>query len=155
MGGVADGDGGADRLAAGGEYREGFATAIRNDDSRGRSTNVLAVRFNGRPLRLPIAQQFLALTPGRYLLTYSMRDVGTTPSGVSWVMRCVPPLLSLTSSAPVAERGNGGWTIRKQEITIPTGCTGQLLDLEVGNRLQMLQGLQGTVFFDDVSIIRQ
>ncbi len=143
------------RLAAGGEYREGFTTAIRNDDSRGQSTNVLAVRFNGRPLRLPIAQQFLALTPGRYVLTYSMRDHATAPSGVSWVMRCVPPLQSLTSSAPVTERGNGGWTIRKQEITIPAACTGQLLDLEVGNRLQMLQGLQGTVFFDDFSIIRQ
>lgn len=143
------------RLAAGGEYREGFSAAIRHDDSQSGHGSVLAIRFNRRPLRLPIAQQFLALAPGRYSLTYSLRETGVNaPGAVSWTVRCVPPSESLVLGAATSQKNADGWQIRRQEISIPPACTGQVLDLEVGTRLQMLQGLQGTVMFDDISIVR-
>jgi hypothetical protein len=143
------------RLSAGGEYREGFVATVRSDDTRGQPSKVLAIRFNGRPLRLPIAQQYLALAPGRYALTYQLRTSSAdAPASVGWSLKCVPPTLAPVTGQTVAEQRNGGWISRRQEITIPSGCSGQLLDLEVGNRLQMLQGLQGTILFDDISIVR-
>lgn len=143
------------RLAAGGEYREGFAASIRNDDANGTHGNVLSIRFNRRPLRLPIAQQFLALPPGRYTLTYSLRETGlNAPGAVAWAIKCVPPSETPTMSAATTRQGADGWSIRRHEISIPQACSGQVLDLEAGTRLQMLQGLQGTVMFDDISIVR-
>lgn len=143
------------RLAAGGEYREGFAATVRNDDSQSGHGSVLAIRFNRRPLRLPIAQQFLALAPGRYSLSYSMRESGMNTAGaVSWTVKCIPSSESLTLSTATTRQNSDGWQTRRQEISIPPSCTGQVLDLEVGTRLQMLQGLQGTVTFDDISIVR-
>jgi len=143
------------RLAAGGEYREGFAASIRRDDSNGVHGNVLSIRFNRRPLRLPIAQQFLALAPGRYALTYSLRETGVnSPGSVTWAIKCVPPGEPPAMGTATSRQSADGWSIRRQELSIPPSCTGQVLDLEVGTRLQMLQGLQGTVLFDDISIVR-
>jgi len=144
------------RLGAGGEYREGFAVAIRKDDTRGRDNNVLAVRFNGRALHTPIAQQFLALAPGRYVFSYAMREVGlTTPGAVGWAVRCVPSTLTPAVGALQVQMASSGWVAHSQELTIPPGCDGQLLDMTAGNRLQMLQGLQGSVLIDDISMTRQ
>lgn len=143
------------RLAAGGEYREGFSASIRPDDARSGHGSILSIRFNRRPLRLPIAQQFLALAPGRYSLTYSLRETGVSaPGAVAWTIKCVPPTETPAMSVATTRASTDGWSIRRQEVTIPPSCTGQVLDLEVGTRLQMLQGLQGTVMFDDISIVR-
>ena len=49
----------------------------------------------------------------------------------------------------------GGWFNHSHTLVIPEGCDGQLLDLQLGNRLQLALGLQGSVLFDDVSVIRQ
>jgi len=144
------------RLGAGGEYREGFAVAIRRDNTRGRDNNVLAVRFNGRALHMPIAQQFLALAPGRYVFSYAMREAGlTTPGAVGWAVRCVPSTLSPAEGVLQTQAASGSWVVQSQELVIPVGCDGQLLDMTAGNRLQMLQGLQGSVFIDDISMTRQ
>lgn len=144
------------RLGPGGEYREGFAVAVRRDASRGRENNVLMIRFNGRALRLPIAQQFLALSPGRYVFSYAAREVGAiTPGIVTWTLSCVPPKVSPTPGVLRSQPLGSGWVTRTQEISVPAGCDGQLLELTVGNRLQMLQGLQGSIFFDDISMTRQ
>ena len=144
------------RLGAGGEYREGFAVAIRKDDTRGRDNNVLAVRFNGRALRMPIAQQYLALAPGRYVFSYAIREVGlTAPGAVGWAVRCVPSTLTPAVGALQTQTASSGWVAQSQELTIPLGCDGQLLDMTAGNRLQMVQGLQGSVFIDDISMTRQ
>lgn len=151
------------RFAPGGEYREGFAATVSRDDSSStRSRNqtnsdnhVLSIRFNGRALTLPIAQQYLALTPGRYALTYRSSESGAiVPGTVKWTIRCVPaaatPILGVVRSAPAL----AGWTTNTIDVIIPEACTGQLLDLEAGDRLQLLQGYRGTVAFDDISMKR-
>ena len=143
-------------VSAGGEYREGFAAGIRLDDSRGSRNKVLAIKFNGRPLTPPVAQQFLALTPGRYTLSYSIREIALSALGsITWTIRCVPtqplPVIGATQKQPLT----GGWFNHSHTLVIPEGCDGQLLDLQLGNRLQLALGLQGSVLFDDVSVIRQ
>ncbi len=149
------------RLAAGGEYREGFSVSVSREDSIGMpgatrtrvNNNVLSVRFNGRALKMPIAQQFLALKPGRYVLAYKSRELGVAvPGRVNWTIRCVPANLTVALGTPKSEPVTGGWTTRVVDVMIPDACTGQLLDLEAGDRLQLLQGFRGTVLFDDISM---
>ena len=143
-------------INAGGDYREGFAAAISLDDSRGSRNKVLAIRFNGRPLKPPIAQQFLALAPGHYTLNYNARAIAlTAPESIVWALRCVPSRLSPVMTALQKQPFTGGWVNYSQTVVIPVGCDGQLLDLELGNRLQLAQGSLGSVLFDDVNIIRQ
>lgn len=144
------------QLNAGGDYREGFAASVRLDDSRGKRNNILVIRFNGRTLRPPVAQQFLALAPGQYLFSYSARELAlSAPDSISWTVRCIPATMPATLSEPVVQPISGGWIRKQQNLVIPSGCDGQLLDLELGNRLQLAQGLNGSVLFDDVNIVRK
>lgn len=144
------------RLNPGGDYREGFAAAIRRDDSRGSRNAVLTIRFNGRAMKPPVAQQFLALAPGRYTLSYNAREIAlSSPGSITWTVRCVPSTLSPVLATAYKQPVTGGWFNYSQAVVIPVGCDGQLLDLELGNRLQLAQGLQGSVLFDDVNIVRK
>lgn len=144
------------RLAAGGEYREGFVIAIRDDESRRKKNRVLSISFNGRPLRTPVAQQYLALEPARYTFAYSMRPTGLpVNSAVAWTLRCIPAAVNPGLSAIKSSEAVVGWVTKTQEITIPAGCTGQILELDLGSKLQMMQGMSGSVLFDDLSLIRQ
>lgn len=144
------------QLNAGGDYREGFAAAIRSDDSRGTRNSVLTIRFNGRSLNPPVAQQFLVLAPGHYLLSYSVRELAmSAPGSVDWTVRCVPSASGATLGEPVVRPIGGGWIRKQRNLSIPPGCHGQLLDLDIGNRLQLAQGLRGSVLFDDVNIVRK
>jgi len=149
------------RFAAGGEYREGFSVGVSRDTSAGSrrakpvsdNNNVLSIRFNGRALKLPIAQQYLALKPGHYVLAYKLRELGTTvPGRVNWTVRCVSANVAPSLGTPRSEPAADGWTLRLVDVTIPDACTGQLLDLEAGDRLQLLQGFRGTVLFDDIGM---
>jgi hypothetical protein len=144
------------QINAGGDYREGFAATVSLDDSRGSLNKVLAIRFNGRPLKSPIAQQFLALTPGRFVLSYNVREMGlSAPGAVGWTVRCVPTTTTPGVAPIFRQQAHPGWVRNAQEFVIPEGCTGQLLDVEVENRLQRSTGLRGSVFFDDLSIARR
>ena len=129
---------------------------FRRARAGGSRNRVLAIKFNGRPLTPPVAQQFLALTPGRYTLSYSIREIALSALGsITWTIRCVPtqplPVIGATQKQPLT----GGWFNHSHTLVIPEGCDGQLLDLQLGNRLQLALGLQGSVLFDDVSVIRQ
>ncbi len=152
------------RFAAGGEYREGFSVGLTREGSVGtrgttpasNNNTVLSIRFNGRALKLPIAQQYLALQPGSYVLAYRSRQLGASlPGTVTWTVRCVPANLRPTIGTAKSEALPDGWTSRVVEVTVPDACTGQLLDLEAGDRLQLLQGFRGTVLFDDISMKRK
>ena len=146
------------QISAGGEYREGFSAAIRNDDSDSlrRDNKVLTIRFNGRSLTGPVVQQFLALSPGRYTFSYAQRESGmSVPGAVSWIVRCVPPALTPALGTAIRQPTQSGWINHSRELTIPAGCDGQLLDLDLGSRLQRVQGLQGSVQFDDINIVRR
>ena len=143
-------------LNPGGDYREGFAAALRSDDSRGSRNTVLTIRFNGRAIKPPVAQQFLALAPGRYTLSYDVREIAlSAPGSIAWTVRCVPSTISPVMAAAQKHPVTADWFNYSQTLVIPPGCDGQLLDLELGNRLQLAQGLQGSVLFDDVNVVRQ
>ena len=143
-------------LNPGGDYRAGFTTAIRPDDSRGSRNAVLTIRFNGRAISPPVAQQFLALAPGRYTLSYNAREIAlSSPGSFTWTVRCVPSTLVPVMDTAQKQSVAAGWVNYSQALVIPVGCTGQSLDLELGNRLQLAQGLRGSVFFDDINVVRQ
>jgi len=152
------------RFAPGGEYREGFAATVTRDESGGARTRnpansgnrVLSIRFNGRALKLPIAQQYLALTPGPYVLTYRSSESGAIiPGAVKWTIRCIPAAATTILGSIRNDPPLNGWTTHTVDVRIPDACTGQLLDLEAGDRLQLLQGYRGTVLFDDISMKRK
>lgn len=144
------------RLAAGGEYREGFVIAIRDDETRRKKNRVLSVSFNGRPLRTPVAHQYLALEPARYTFAYSMRPTGLpVDSAVAWNLRCIPATISPGLAEIKSSKAVAGWISKTQEITIPIGCSGQILELDVGSKPQMMQGMFGSVLFDDLSLVRR
>ncbi len=150
------------RFAPGGEYREGFTATVTRDEAGGARTGntsgnrVLSIRFNGRALQLPIAQQYLALTPGSYVLTYRSSESGAIiPGAVKWAIRCVPAAQTTILGSMRSDPPRNGWTMHTVDVSIPDACTGQLLDLEAGDRLQLLQGYRGTVRFDDISMKRK
>ena len=144
------------RLSPGGEYREGFVIAVRNDETRRKKNRVLSVSFNGRPLRTPVAQQYLALEPARYTFAYAMRPTGLpADSAVAWTLRCIPAATSPALGEIKSSASAAGWISKTQEITIPPGCSGQVLELDLGSKLQMMQGMYGSVLFDDISLTRR
>jgi hypothetical protein len=144
------------RITAGGEYRAGFDAAIRTGTDFGRVGSKLVVRFNGRPIKTAIAQQYLALFPGHYTLTTVSTTTGLAPdSRPEWRISCVG-----SSSAPIAiksDSGNldGAWQRMESSFAIASGCTGQLLTFQVGSRLATLEGAKGVAIVDSILIERR
>lgn len=142
-------------FGTGGEFRAGFSTSIVPESTRGESKSALSVRFNGRSVQYPVAQQTLALIPGKYTLRYLAREAGfPAPSNVSWMVRCAgAEAIALTQ--PLEQRVvDTGWTTRSAGFIVPANCTGQILRLELGSRLDLLQGLNGTLYFDEITVSR-
>ena len=146
------------RLGEGGEFRDGFAISVGREDTRGNANSALSIRFNGREIRSPLAQQVLALGPGQYLLSYAYREISMTPAGaLSWSLRCVAPgLLTAPTVSAVSTRTTGdGAQLREHTVTIPPGCDGQVLELQAGSREQMRIGMRGSIVIDNVRVLRQ
>jgi hypothetical protein len=143
------------QLTTGGEYRAGFDVTIRRGSDFGRDSGKLAIRFNGRPIKAPIAQQYLALIPGRYRFsTVYASSNASKDTRVEWKIYCREPTqgpLLLNWDSDVAE---GLWTQATATLQVPRSCTGQLLSLEIGSRLLALEGIKGTVLFDSVRVDR-
>lgn len=143
-------------LEPGGEYREGFVAAIRPDIGFGGSNKALSLRFTGRPIRSQMAQQYLALGPGKYRLSYlTKQTVQPAASRPVWALRCVgtgTPLI-IENWADLA--ANAGWTRHYVPFTVGVNCTGQLLSLEPKSKLSSLEGIKGTLVIDEVRVERQ
>ena len=140
----------------GGEYREGFVAAIRPDIGFGGSNKALSLRFTGRPIRSQMAQQYLALGPGKYRLSYvTKQTVQPAASRPVWALRCVgtgTPLI-IENWADLA--ANAGWTRHDVPFTVGVNCTGQLLSLEPKSKLSSLEGIKGTLVIDEVRVEKQ
>lgn len=143
------------RISPGGQFREGFTARVQYGDGDQTNRNhVLAVSFNGRPVRVRIARQTLALPPGGYELRYQYHAGGLkAPLQYAWQIRCLnDDLRLLSTAAPPLDQNAGRWQTQRADFLVPTACTGQELSLELPGKLQQETGGRGTLLFDDVVI---
>lgn len=145
-------------INAGGQFREGFTARVQYLDSDPKSKNhVLSVSFNGRPVRVRIARQTLALSEGRYELRFRYNAAGLkAPLQYAWTLRCLgDQAQALASVAPPVTEDARGWQLRAAEFAVPPACTGQELSLELAGKLQQETGGRGTVLFDDIVVTQR
>jgi len=116
----------------------------------------LRVAYNGkRQGGIPIAQ-FLALAPGRYVLSGMARVDGVKAGrGVQWTVRCVSGE-KFAAPLAVSERfvGSSEWRRFSTELTVARTCPGQVLQLENVGADEGITYLAGTVWFDDLVLRR-
>ncbi len=116
----------------------------------------LRVSYTGkRQAGFPIAQ-FLALSPGHYVLSGMVRPEGVKAGrGARWTIRCVN---ADKPGAPAAasERfiGSSEWRRFAFEVTIAADCAGQVLQLEPVGADEGVTYLAGTLWFDDLVLRR-
>lgn len=94
--------------------------------SEGGRPSLEALYFGGRNFIL--AEQRLALTPGRYRLSFQVRsEAGIKNGDLSWRISCTG---SGAEIAAVSLSGAGAaWSPRSTAFTVPAGCAGQRLFL--------------------------
>lgn len=140
-------------VESGGEYREGFVAAIRPEIGSDKLSRVLSVRFTRRPIRSPIARQILALPPARYQLSYlSKVAVSMAENAHVWTLTCVGSGTSVIIEKWIDTIEKGGWLRHSVPFAVSDKCPGQLLSLDPRSKLVALEGLQGTLFIDDVRV---
>ena len=144
-------------LGVGGDFREGFTVGLARDNAAPGTGNshgngYLMARFNGRAIRSSIAQQNLALKPGRYRLSYRSQMSGLSADKLTWTLRCGASVLALSKAALTDSSLDKSWMTYSAEFAVPATCLGQVLTLEVATRLDALQGLVGTAKYDDVIV---
>ena len=143
-------------IEPGGEYREGFVAAIRPDIGFGGSNRALSLRFTGRSIRSQMAQQYLALGPGNYQLSYlSKQTVQPAANRPAWALRCVGTGTSLIIENWADLAANAGWTRHRVPFIVGVNCSGQVLSLEPKSKLSSLEGIKGTLVIDEVRVEQQ
>ena len=143
-------------IEPGGEYREGFVAAVRPDIGFAGSNKAFSLRFTGRPIRSRMAQQHLALGPGKYHLYYvSKQTVQPATNSPAWTLRCVGNDAPLILDSWADSDASGGWMRHRVPFTVGVNCSGQLLSLEPKSKLSSLEGIKGTLVIDDVRVEQQ
>lgn len=143
-------------LEPGGEYREGFVAAIRPDIGFGGANKALSLRFTGRPIRSRMAQQYLALGPGKYQLSYLSKQTVQPAANIPvWAIRCVASGTPLLIENWADSTANAGWTRHRIRFAVGVNCSGQLLSLEPKSKLSSLEGIKGTLVIDEVRVEQQ
>jgi tetratricopeptide (TPR) repeat protein len=125
--------------------------------SRGGSgQRALRVAFNGkRQTGVPI-RQYLVVPAGAY--RFSGRgpvDSLNSARGVQWTLRCAGGERGPLLGASERFLGSSEWRDFDFEVTIPPGCPGQVLQLEPVGMEQGTTFLAGTVWFDDLALVRR
>lgn len=145
------------KISPGGEYRDGYSARIRKSDTSPERGHVLVIRFNGRSLNPPIAEQVLALPEGDYTLEYHANDQSSRASGNSlhWQVLCLDRRRALPGGDRRTAPSVGGWTLVSVDFAVPADCSGQILSLYPGNRLEAATGARGEIAFDDIRIRRR
>ena len=120
-----------------------------------RGEKALHVSFNGERVHFQHVLQYLFLDAGRYRLQGRGRPDGLKAErGLRWRVRCVGATTFLAESEPFV--GSDDWRSFAVEFTIPDqGCPAQLLRLELDGRVELDFEAQGSVWFDDLAIVRQ
>lgn len=121
-----------------------------------RGGKALHVSFNGERVRFQHVSQYLFLDVGRYRLQGRERPDGLKAErGVRWRVRCVGGVGALLAeSEPFM--GSDEWRNFVVDFTVPDQeCPAQLLRLELDGRVELDFEAQGSVWFDDLAIVRQ
>ncbi|MGL4233572.1 MAG: hypothetical protein ACRCWJ_19555 [Casimicrobium sp.] len=143
------------QLGQSGAFRSGFDVSLKSGTDFGRPGGKLSIRFNGRAITQPIATQYLALLPGTYALEYLVLESGGYASGAAnLTLGCRG---TVQKSIPLEWRRDANatnWARVSTRATIPPGCSGQVLALQVESRLSSLEGLKGTLLVDAIELRR-
>ncbi|PID48921.1 MAG: hypothetical protein CR991_09285 [Proteobacteria bacterium] len=119
----------------------------------------LRVSFNGRKrINFRHVSQFLNLTPGEsYDLKFDYRVdrlETATAAGLSWRIRCHPNNKKIIAESDSIFK-QSAWQTMITPFTVPTSdCPAQLLRLEASSRYTHEHSFKGTLWFDNISIVR-
>ena len=122
----------------------------------GTGQRALRVAFNGkRQTGVPI-RQYLVAPPGTYRFSGRGRvDSLNSARGVQWTLRCASDERGPLLGASERFLGSSEWREFEFEVSIPQGCPGQVLQLEPVGMEQGTTFLAGTVWFDDLALVRR
>jgi len=134
--------------------RNVVARTVRNT-SADRGT-VLELYFAGSEILYRNVYQRLMLPPGRYTLTGAYRANNLeNDRGFVWRIYCNAAGKQMMGESP-AMKGTRDWGPFVIDFTIPdTGCTSQILRLELNARAKLDLRVRGILRFDDLKIDRQ
>jgi len=101
-------------------------------------------------------KQLLMLAPGRYQLHGRYQGELIGPRGLKWRLACAEtPDQPFAASAMIAGRA-AAWSDIDLDFEVPAGnCRAQYVSLDLDARMPSEQFLNGTVWFDDMSIQRR
>ena len=115
--------------------------------------HALAIGFSGRAIGAIGLEKSLALAPGDYRLAFAADNGTDAQRPIAWRVLCRDgsELLSL----PLPPPGRHGWQRGGADFSVPAGCSGQVLRLELLVRLLFDRQLSGTLRLDDIRIDRR
>lgn len=122
----------------------------RDDSAPAQGQHALAIDFGGRAIGAIGLEQSLALGPGDYRLTFAAENDTDAQRPIAFRLLCRSgtQLLSLPLPGP----GNKGWQRAGDDFTVPAGCSGQVLRLELLAQSTLDRQLSGTLRLDDIRI---
>lgn len=118
---------------------------------------VLRVAYNGRRQGGVPVRQYLLLAPGNYELAGMARPAGIKAArGIRWTVRCVEGERP-GSIVAASERflGSSDWRRFAVEVPIDGSCPGYALQLEPDVEEGTVAFVEGTAWFDDLSLRRR
>ncbi|MFG1230445.1 carbohydrate binding domain-containing protein [Xanthobacter wiegelii] len=101
--------------------------------------------------------QSLILSPGNFTLSGSVKTLSLRAArGLQWRLYCGRTTFTKIGESPLFSSGTADWTTFSIPFTVPPEkCDNQLLRLEVPARIPAERAVNGTIWFDDLSIERR
>jgi hypothetical protein len=117
-------------------------------------TSALRVSFDYQRVAFDHVSQLLALPAGRYRLEGRARTENLqTSRGLAWSVACAEGGKPIASTS--AFSGNHAWRAFTLDLEIPAeACGGQWLRLQLPARIPSEQYIGGTIWFDDLRMLR-
>lgn len=112
---------------------------------------------NREPVNFAHLLQYLKLAQGNYLVRFSSRvDNIQNPEGLKWRVRCYPSNKLLGESSAIKEKSQ--WSNNEFSFSLPdlapSECGLQLLRLEASSTYKHQQSFRGSLWFDNMSIVK-
>lgn len=114
----------------------------------------LRIEFADRRADIMLAQQWTALTPGRYRVSGRFKpDEFRNSRGLTWRVYCGYSAPRLEAESPRLNSERASWRTFQFEFNIPTDkCSAQLVRLELAARIPQEQLASGVAWFDNLKI---
>lgn len=139
------------------DVAEGDPTRVGADVERvgmGPRGQVLRIRFNGRPLRMPLLKHDLLLPAGVYHFEgdFRAKDLQSA-QGLVWTFSCAQGGGELVRSVAMQSTGSE-WSRVSMELTIGSDCQALTLALVPRSDVDTRSGLRGELWLDRVVLNR-